>query len=98
MPFQDQKLDFQIIQSATDLRRHLRKVVLDKKLELLDLFNEQYAKPLFKLQIQGLVYHEFDYVDLCPETLCILCGLPPSTTDAELLDCFTHHVLPSTKS
>ncbi|RZK14056.1 MAG: hypothetical protein EOO43_16930 [Flavobacterium sp.] len=90
----DKNLDYQIILSEEDLQKHLKKLELDQRLRQLDLFNGEYVVPLLKLQMQGLFYYEFDYADICPDTLCILCGLPSTVTDAQLISLITQGGLP----
>ena len=49
---------------------------MQQKLNQNDLFQNTHVAPLLKLHIQGLSFYEFDYLDICPDTVCILCGIP----------------------
>jgi len=87
-------LQYSLIKSHEELKKYLKKTEEDHKLNQLELFHNEFALPLIKLQMQGLSYYEFDYADICPENLCIICGVPPNTTNEQLLKYLKDNSLP----
>jgi len=59
------------------------------------IFGSEFVKPLPIMHLQGLAYYEFDHSEICPKTLLVLCGVPPSVTDEVLIQFFIKKELPS---
>ena len=85
-----------LIGTVGQLQRFLKQRRLDEKLNQSELFAKEYATPLLSLHLQGLFYYEFDYVDIAPDTLCVLCGVPPNLSDEDLTTFITQSHLPGT--
>ena len=90
----DRKLNYEVISSTQELRTYLRKYELDQRLSQAELFKDEYVTPLLKLQIQGLFYYEFDYVDISPETVFVLCGVPTNINNTKLKEYLKEIELP----